>query len=513
MADNKFAKYKQNKFAKYGTPKKGEEPPVQAAPAQQSQPYPSQPQGMDAAMSKAKGLTFGDLGKFADDNVRMLANGATFGFGDKIAAGVDAGLGQGDYTSNLAANRAQTDVSRENAGTLGAISEIGGSMLMPAGLLKAGATATRIPGAVGKYGGMALDGLGLGALNAAGNDQNILMGGLTGLLGGAAGQTAVGTAQKIMGMFNKKPTVPTYDAIKKEASTAYDAARDEKVIYSNPAAKRLLSSIEGDFANRTFEPIAQPGAATALKVLSDRVSSGNPMTREGFDAIRSIAGEQFMPGKASNNALLNIIKGKIDDFQMNPQQGDVLAGDAVKAATLKKQADAAYSQQKKIETIRNAAQIAESRAARTGSGGNGENTLKQELAKIIDNPKKGRGFTADEKSAVEDLIYNQTGRDALRVISKLSPLRHGGAAAVGLGGAMLEPITAGTAMTAGVIAKLLGGKIQAGKLKNVERLIAGGSKAAITPKQNAAQKAIESNRDIIARMLMMGGVTSAGTNN
>lgn len=46
---------------------------------------------------------------YLDDAVRALANGATFGWADEIAAGGNALLGRGDYASNLEAEKARTE--------------------------------------------------------------------------------------------------------------------------------------------------------------------------------------------------------------------------------------------------------------------------------------------------------------------------------------------------------------------------------------------------------------------
>lgn len=200
MSDGPWTKYQKQAgvkpWEKYAALKPAEGPPASATPRYDFTKQPA----VDAAMKRAQQGTFADVGKFADDTVRSFANGVSLGFGDKISARVDAALGQGDYASNLAANRSQSDAARSNTGILGTAAEIAGSMVPASKAAKIGVTAARIPMGIGKYLGMGIDGAGMGALSATGNDQDIATGAAYGAAGGAAGQ-AIGAGA---GWFAKK---------------------------------------------------------------------------------------------------------------------------------------------------------------------------------------------------------------------------------------------------------------------------------------------------------------------
>lgn len=443
----------------------------------------------------------------ADDIIRQTVDGITFGYGDKIAAkmneltGLDS-LSASDLVTGetpLSRERAKTAEAGERAGFAGTAANIAGSLLPVSKLMKAGVTAQAIP-KMPRVPGAMMDGSAIGALNALGHDQDVTTGTAVGAAAGGGGDLIGRSLGKTATLLAEKGKIPSLEAITSKASKLYKSADDEGVVFSNDAAKAMLSDIEKKFAERTFEPLLQPGANRILKVLTERVKAGNPMTAEGIKALRSATHGQFLPGNESNNALLQIMRGSLDDFMSSP--GGALTGDAAKAAGLRKEADALWSQKKKIETIRKALEMAENRAARTGSGGNLENTVKQELSKVIQNPRKSRGFTPDEKAMVDDVVYNQTGRDLLRVAGKLSPFRHGGAAALGAGGLMLEPITASLLMAGGAGSKLLGNAIQKSKAKQIEKLIAVGGKAENLPKPSPRTQAII---DALTRAITTGG--------
>lgn len=111
------------------------------------------------------------VGRTADDAARLLANGATFGFADKLA-----GMIGGD----TATERARTQDARDRMGWTGTALEIGGGAGTGIGLARAGVTAARaIPQAMtggrrlaALMGAGAVDGAALGALAGAGNTDD-----------------------------------------------------------------------------------------------------------------------------------------------------------------------------------------------------------------------------------------------------------------------------------------------------------------------------------------------------
>lgn len=125
-----------------------------------------------------------------DDMATLAGSGALFGFGEKGAAKIDEMLGRGSYEDRLAYQRRKTQDARDRSGVAGMVAEIGGGVAPAVKLAQMGVTATRLPGAIGRLGGLALDGAGYGALSAAGNDQDVMTGAALGGALGAGGQAA-----------------------------------------------------------------------------------------------------------------------------------------------------------------------------------------------------------------------------------------------------------------------------------------------------------------------------------
>jgi hypothetical protein len=108
------------------------------------------------------------------------------------------------------------------------------------------------------------------------------------------------------------------------------------------------------------------------------------------------------------------------------------------------------------QTVADASTKAARQAARTGSGGNEINTMRQKLSAIIDNPRKAASFTAKERAAIEEIVRGTTEQNAMRRASRFAPSSGGLSAMMGIGGTMAAPQVALPIMAATEAAKYLG---------------------------------------------------------
>ncbi|MER9306599.1 hypothetical protein [Mesorhizobium sp. M0496] len=131
-----------------------------------------------------------------NDTVRLMADGATFGYADKFAATMNSLISGSSYEDELAAARAGTQDARDRAGSAGTAAEVLGAYLSGGGLGNAGITLTGrfgtvamegLSGLLARTGLVATEGAAYGALEAAGHDQPIGNGATSGALWGAGG--------------------------------------------------------------------------------------------------------------------------------------------------------------------------------------------------------------------------------------------------------------------------------------------------------------------------------------
>ena len=475
---------------------------------------PSAPPGMTRGPTGklAPTMTFNsDTGPMqaADDIVRLIANGASFGYADKLAGAMN-GTGKD-------AERALSAEAGNRAGLAGKVAEIGGAAALPIGMGKAGLSLVgglgsgALKGATGlaaRTGLAATEGAGYGALGASGHDTNISDGALLGAVFGAGGNLAAegvtNAASAIAG--GGRAAAPTIDAGRQAADAAYGRAENAGVIFTPTAVDRLKQNVTGYLADFGFDPTLHPGAAAVLRRLDDL--QGQNVTLRGLDTLRKVASNGFVPGNASNNRIVNEIVDQLDGVVGNPAAGEVLTGNAQDGAAALQEARGLWSRLSKHDRVTRADDMAGLRAASTGKGGNVDNATRQNMRRILEKP---RGYTADEQGALRTAVQGTPVQNALRTAGSFAPtgaVSMGSGAAVGAGAAHavgLDPMIGAIAIPA--ISQGAKWLADAGTNRNVQELIdtimRGGQRAPLTPAQNA----ILGSRDALAR-----GVVGAAAN-
>jgi hypothetical protein len=450
----------------------------------------------------------------ANDVLQTFANGATFGFGDKAVAAARAPFTDKSYGQELAAARSKTEEARQRAGGAGLASELTGAVATPTklagqGLTLAGRAGTAamqgLPGLLARTGLMGAEGAGYGTLTAAGNDQNLGTGAALGAAGGAAGNLigegiSAGVG-KVAGMFNKKPPIPSMDELNALKTAAYEKADQAGVVYTPDAVSKLSGNIKQVFADRGFLPANEPGAAAVLNQIDNL--QGQNVTLKGLDTLRKMAGNAYIQGNKSNNALTSEIINQIDNLMTSPGSKDVLMGDAQAGMQALSQARNLASRTIKAEKIGEAMSKADLRASSTGSGGNVDNATRQNLRRILEKP---RGYTPDERAALEKVVRGTPTQNALRLAGKLSPSGNGLMAALGIGGTMVNPMV-GLASLGGMGAKTVADSMTGMNAQQLLNIIAaGGNASAAQAAPNAIQRLAQSERIPLSRLLMALGV-------
>lgn len=469
---------------------------------------------------------YGKAGQALDDVVRLAADGASFGYADKLA-GYLSGTG-------TEAERARTAEAKVRAGGAGTVAEIGGAVATPVGLARAGASlpalASKIPGFTGagvRTGLAGVEGAGYGAADASGHDRSLadgmLLGAIFGTGGNALGEAVMAGAGKLAGLFNRKPTLPTVDEIRVDAKAAYDAADNSGVSFTPQAATRLRDNVVNSLTNFGYDPALQPGAKAVLDRIEALAASGNHVTFKGLDTIRKVAGNGFVPGNAANNKAVSQIIGAIDDLVANPVAGDVIGGNAADAGTAVAAARELWSRLAKVDTVRKATERGDLNAAASGTGTNWENTTRQALKSVALNENAVRGFKPDELAALRAAIQGSPDQNALRLLGRLAPtgiissgIGIGGGA--GLGAALGGPTGAligGYATPAVGIAARTAASAMEGRSVNrlLDIIMAGGNAANALPRPNAVQNALGNSYDDVVRAVFGLSQNQAGEAN
>lgn len=445
----------------------------------------------------------------AQDVGNILGDAATFGFGDRIAAGIRAPFTDKTYAQELEGMRAGTKAARDRAGSAGFGADVVGSVVAPMAIAGKGATLagrfgtgamSGVKGVAARAGLMGVEGAGYGTLGAAGHGTDLGEGAGYGLLGGAAGSVigdAIGAGvSKAASLIKGKPKVPDLSALKSAEQAAYDASEKAGVIVKPEGVQALSADIKTKLADFGYDPALQPRVAPVISRLDD-LSNGN-ITLKGIHTIRKIAGNAAISQDKSERAAAGLVIDSIDNFLDNLGPQNVLVGDKIGGPKALKEAISLGRRVRKNEAFVNAINSAELRAASTGSGGNVENATRQNVRKLLE---KGRGFTGDEKAAMEEIVRGTPGQNFLRLAGKLSPQGNGLMAALGVGGAMVNP-TFGVASLAGLGAKSLADRGVRQGVEALDELIrSGGNAAALRAAQGTLAQLTQAQREAIARIV------------
>lgn len=448
---------------------------------------------------------YAQAGQAADDIARLIANGASFGYADKLA-----GYMNGTGTE---AERDLSQQAKERAGSAGTVAELGGAIATPVGMAGRGLTLMRgapmamkgAGGLLARTGLMAGEGAGYGALTAAGNDQDIATGAGIGAIGGGlgnvAGEALSSVGGKVAGLLNKKPAVMSADQLSAAKNAAYQKVDNLGVQYKPEAFDDLVKGMTDEVKAANISPMRHPKAASMMEEIQSLAGSSPTITQ--LDQLRQVIRRDV----ANSNDPAEAFFGKkmiknIDEFIDAAGPNQVVAGNADEAARAIANARDLNTRVRKLASVDDAVESARLRAASTGSGGNVDNATRQNLRRVLE---KGH-FTDDERAALEKAVTGTKGQDLLRLAGKLSPSGNGLMAALGIGGTMVNPLV-GAASLGGMAAKALADNVTSKNVSEIARIIAaGGSRAATRAPKNALQTLAESKRDAIVRALMGIGV-------
>ncbi|WP_206073840.1 hypothetical protein [Mesorhizobium sophorae] len=135
-----------------------------------------------------------------NDTVRLMADGATFGYADKFAALMNSLISGSNYEEQLVAQRAGTQDAQDRAGYAGTAAEILGGYLSGRALGQAGITLVGrfgtaamegLPGFLARTGLLGVEGAVYGTVEATGRDQPISSGAASGAFS-SAGSNVLG---------------------------------------------------------------------------------------------------------------------------------------------------------------------------------------------------------------------------------------------------------------------------------------------------------------------------------
>jgi hypothetical protein len=444
------------------------------------------------------------------DATAGLGQGLTFGFGDEIMSGMltpfemargamrgtDEGKGIGQrisdsYSRALDFNRGLDKQAQERSPIASTIGEVAGGVVSGGGLAKGGVTLLNAakPTYTSMIGRGAAEGAAYGGLYGAGTgedmegriDNAVKGAGVGALTGGALGVVGARQASNAT-----KASIPSVKKLKDEADKFYKEVESAGVVLTPYKSDLIAKDVFGTLTSKGFNPGVHPKVEAALKHLDQY--SGQPLPFTVLDQARQVFSDAAED--AGQSRLVGHAIKRLDEHMNNLSPVDVVVGDATKASGYIGLARDAWSRASRATKIEKAAQKAERRAMSTGSGGNSDNAIRQNIRGILDDEKKLRGFTKEEIDAMEKIVAGGPVQNLMRLVGKLSPAGNGLMAALGLGATIAHPMLA-AAPIAGLAAKGVADATTRSSVAKLSEMIRNGGPAVLKQLTPAQQQTLD----------------------
>jgi hypothetical protein len=417
--------------------------------------------------------------------------------------GIAMGLGAPIDLATLGINAATTGINAMTGGSIPQITNpIGGSQRIREGLLaptiKPETDNPLLQGVrrvTQEAGAWAVPGGGLAArtarpLQSAARDLPAVLGSGTGAaiaqtvapgtpLAEFAGQMLGGMTPGAVARAGRRPPAPpSVDQLRTEKNAAYRDTQSLGVAYNPQSYDNLLANIVGAARADQISPDRHAAAYSFIRDMAGR--RGQPVSLTELDQVRQMVRRDLItpsygnPAAAADAHFGNLILDEIDEFIGNARPADLISGNASEAANAILRARSANTRFRKAELIEEAITKAQRRTESTGSGGNINNALRQNIRAILDSPKKRRSFNAQEIDTMEELVRQGRTENFLRLVGKLSPSGNGLMAALGIGGTMINPAI-GLASLAGAGAKVMADRGTVNRATQLQNQVARGA--------------------------------------
>lgn len=382
------------------------------------------------------------------DSVTGIGQGASFNFADEVqgalatpielvlgtTSGQDDGKGVFDrigdaYGRGRDRARARVTEAEERSPVATTVGNVAGGVATGGTLSNGGVTLLNAakPTYTSMIGRGAAEGAAYGAAYGFGDGEGVddrLRGAAFGAGTGAVAGGGMGAVGAKLANNAANKTIPSADVLAKESAAAYKAVDQAGITIAPKSFDQMVDDVAVAAKVAKINDKLHPDSAAALEMLVQ--SKGQSPTLTEIDQLRQILADAAKSPKPGDRRIASIMIDKLDNFVDGLTATDVAGGvDPLKAVSALNKARETYAMRMKAQTIAEAFNAADLRAASTGSGGNLDNTIRQNIRAILSNPKKSRGFTSEEREMMEKVVRGGSLQNFMRWVGKLSPEGNG----------------------------------------------------------------------------------------
>jgi hypothetical protein len=231
------------------------------------------------------------------------------------------------------------------------------------------------------------------------------------------GEAALGR----LGLIKKAARVeaPTTEALFDAADANYRKMKSFGVEVHSPVMEKVHSDIMTELEDEGYRNYLAPKTWKATEELLNPIGYNHTIgdiegVRRALNKAANDPAERDAARRAIShidNTLANLQPSQV---AVNPQFAGQIAQEAL-------QARGNYAAAKRSERIDDQLTKAVDRAGSTGSGANVQNAMRQNIRAILDDPKKRRGYSADEIARMRTVVRGDSVTNTARMLGKLAP--------------------------------------------------------------------------------------------
>ncbi len=207
-----------------------------------------------------------------------------------------------------------------------------------------------------------------------------------------------------------RDAAPTVNALKDQARSIYKEIDNSGVVVPKDQVQSLYNDLRSSVKDEGFNKTMHPAVNATLKEFRDATQSDQPITN--IDTLRKVAGSAAGSMDKSESRLGKIITGKIDSFMDNLDGSSLVGGTADDIGSKYKDARQLWQRASKAELIDRAMEKAKNQASGF------ENGVRTQFRSILNNDKKSKMFTPEEKDSMEHVIQGGTMENLAKYIGK-----------------------------------------------------------------------------------------------
>ncbi|HJR83453.1 MAG TPA: hypothetical protein VJ775_05955 [Sphingomicrobium sp.] len=317
---------------------------------------------------------------------------------------------------------------------------------------------------------------------------------------------AAGAASTPRGARLKKQPVPTLEELEARKTAAYTRAEDAGVRYSDSAYADLANAITAEARAANISPRRHPKATSMLRDIQQL--KGRQLSLTQLDQLRQVIRRDLANSSDQAEAFFGRkMIANIDEFIAAAGPGQAATGDAAAGSRAIREARDLNTRVHKLRTLDGLDEAAADRAAGTGSGGNINNTTRQNAIRL---KNKVKNLTPEELVATNRVIRGTAAGNFFRQVGKLSPEGNG----LMLGGHLVAAGATGGASNVvaggGFIAKRVADAMTRRNVQALRELIAtGGEATQEVVRQLADPKYVELRAQLANDLSVQAGVQGA----